>query len=111
MANFLQRGHETTSTLTRKAVRSYQRVHICFLSLWPVSSQEPTTQSEQLPLAYATAFSPTSLFLEQFWREFTISFKSHKPVIRPTDLKIVVFDLFMAFSFSIISYTPNALIN
>ena len=111
IANFLQRGHETTSTLTRKAVSSYQQFYICFLSLWPVSSQEPRTRSEQLPFARATAFSRTSIFLEQLWRKFTRSFKSHKPVNRPTDLKIVLFDLFMAFSFSITSYTPNALIN
>ena len=31
---------------------------------------EPITRSEQLPCARVTAFSRTSLFLEQFWREF-----------------------------------------
>ena len=31
---------------------------------------EPITRSKQLPCARVTAFSRTSLFLEQFWREF-----------------------------------------
>ena len=32
--------------------------------------QEPVTRSEQLSCARVTAFSRTSLFLDQFWREF-----------------------------------------
>ena len=43
--------------------------------------QEPITWSEQLPRCICvTTLSRTSLFLEQFWREFLISFKFHKPV-------------------------------
>ena len=37
----------------------------------------------------------TSLFLERFWREFRISLKSHKPVSKPTDLKTIIFALYM----------------
>ena len=41
-----------------------------------------------------------SLFLERFWREFWISFKFHKPVSKPTDLKMIFFScLFTTFSF------------
>ena len=42
--------------------------------------QEPITYSEQLWSTRVMAFSPISLFLEIFWREFRISFKSLKPV-------------------------------
>ena len=42
----------------------------------------PGTRSEQFSCARVTEFSLTSLFLEQFWRELTISFRSHKPNIK-----------------------------
>ena len=42
--------------------------------------QEPMTCSEQLSSTRVMPFSPISLFLEIFWREFRISFKSLKPV-------------------------------
>ena len=42
--------------------------------------QEPITRSEQLPCVRVTVCSRKSLFLEQSWRKFWISFKLHKPV-------------------------------
>ena len=42
----------------------------------------PGTRSEQFSSAGVTEFSLTSLFLERFWRELTISFRSHKPDIK-----------------------------
>ena len=42
-------------------------------------TQEPITWSEQLLCSRVTAFLITSLFLEQFWREFWAPYKSHKP--------------------------------
>ena len=42
--------------------------------------QDPITRSEQLPCVRVTVCSWKSLFLEQSWREFWISFKLHKPV-------------------------------
>ena len=48
-----------------------------FLSALPSGAHN---LSEQIPCTRATAFSRISLFLGRFWREFRISFKSHKPV-------------------------------
>jgi len=48
-----------------------------FLSALPSGTHN---LSEQIPYTHDTAFLRTSLFLERFWREFRISFKSHKPV-------------------------------
>ena len=42
--------------------------------------RKPINWSEQLPCTRVTAFSRTSLFLERFWCELRISFKSHKAV-------------------------------
>ena len=44
------------------------------------NQQEPITRSEQLSCTRVTAFSRTSLFLELFWRELRLSFKSDKEV-------------------------------
>ena len=38
--------------------------------------QQPITRGEQLSCTHVTAFSLTSLFLEQMWGEFSKSFKS-----------------------------------
>ena len=53
--------------------------------------QEPVTRSEQPPYVCVTAFSRTSLFLEQFWREFWKSFPFHKPVSKTYRPKITSF--------------------
>ena len=52
--------------------------------------QEPIACSEQLSSTCVMAFSPISLILETFWREFRVSFKSHKPVRNYTNLKKVL---------------------
>ena len=52
--------------------------------------QEPVTCSEQLSSTSVMVFSPISSFLEIFWREFRISFKSHKLVRNYKDLKEVL---------------------
>ena len=63
--------------------------------------QEPISWNEQ----NFTAFSRTSFFSERFWREFRISFKSHKPVSKTYRPKKDNFCLFMHFL-----YTSNAFI-
>ena len=40
-----------------------------------VYNQEPITWSEQLPCAHATAFSQTSLFLDQFPTNFDFMYQ------------------------------------
>ena len=60
----------------------------------------PGTRSEQFSCARVTEFSLTSLFLERFWRELTISFRSHKPNIKTKNPKNGIFDLLMTFDFS-----------
>ena len=68
-----------------------------------------------LERATSTAFSRTSLFSERFWREFRISFKSHKPVSKTYSLRAKN-DNFCLFSwwryvFLLISlYSSNAFI-
>ena len=52
--------------------------------------QELKTCSEQLSSTRVMVFSPIILFLEIFWREFRISFKSHKQVRNYKDLKEVL---------------------
>ena len=47
-----------------------------FLSALPSGAHNLSEQT----ITCVTAFSHTSLFLERFWREFRISFKSRKPV-------------------------------
>ena len=46
-----------------------------------------------------TAFSPTSLFLERFWRKLRISFRSHKQVVKTKTPNNGIFDLLMTFAF------------
>ena len=46
-----------------------------------------------------TAFSPTSLFLERFWRTLRISFRSHKQVVKTKTPNNGIFDLLMTFAF------------
>ena len=56
----------------------------------------------------------TIFFLERFWREFKISFKSHKPVSKSYRPKKDNFCLLMTPSFPfffLISYTSNAFID
>ena len=43
------------------------------------SNSSYTTRSEQLLCSRVAAFLITSLFLEQFWREFWIPYKYNKP--------------------------------
>ena len=62
-------------------------------------NQEPITWSEQLPCTRVTALSRTSLFLERFWRECRISFKSHKPVSKTYRPKNNNFCLLMTLRF------------
>ena len=63
-------------------------------------------------LCHVTVFSRTSLFLERFWREFRISFKSHKPVSKPYRPKNDNFCLLMTLRFPfLISFTSNAFID
>ena len=45
------------------------------------------------------AFSQNSLFLEQFWREFRISFWCHKPLSKTKRLENDTFELLTTFSF------------
>ena len=59
----------------------------------------PGTWSEQFSCARVTAFSLTSLFLEPFWRDLRISFRSHKPDIKTKTPKNGIFDLLMTFDF------------
>lgn len=56
-----------------------------------VYNQEPITWSEQLPCAHATAFSQTSLFLDQFSHEFWlhVSNKPYKSISKNWRLKNV----------------------
>ena len=56
-----------------------------------VYKQEPITWSEQLPCAHATAFSQTSLFLDQFSHEFWlhVSNKPYKSISKNWRLKNV----------------------
>ena len=62
-------------------------------------NQEPITWSEQLPCTRVTVLSRTSLFLERFWREFRISFKSHKPVSKTYRPKNNIFCLLVTLGF------------
>ena len=76
------------------------------------SSHELITLSEELPCPRVTAFSLTSLFLERFWGELRISFRSYKPVIKTKTPKNGIFDFFNEVSFSFVtSYIYNALMN
>ena len=56
-----------------------------------VYNQEPITWSEQLPCAHATAFSQTSLFLDQFSHKFWlhVSNKPYKSISKNWRLKKV----------------------
>ena len=63
-------------------------ISVCF-----AHHQEPVTCSKQPSSTLVIAFSSISLFLEIFWREFRISFKSHKLVRNYTNLK----EVFMKF--------------
>ena len=76
----------------------------------PIGAQRrPITLSEQIPCTRVTAISLTSLCLEWIWCEFRLSFRSHKPVSRRTDLKMVYFLAFkdVYFSFLFMSYTQS----
>ena len=67
----------------------------------PIGAQrKPITLSEQIPCTRVTAISLTSLCLEWIWCEFRLSFRSHKPVSRRTDLKMVYFLAFKDVYFS-----------
>ena len=73
---------------------------------------DPITRSEQFPWARVMAFSLTSLFLERFWGELRIFFRSHKPVIKTKTPKNGIVDFFNEVSFTFVtSYIYNALMN
>ena len=69
---------------------------------------EPIIRSKQLSCSGATAFSPSSLFLEKFGANFSrISFQSHKLVRKTYAPENGIFDLLMSFIF--VYYPSSAL--
>ena len=61
--------------------------------------RKPINWIEQLPCTHVTAFSQTSLFLERFWRELRISFKSHKAVSKTYRPRNDIFFIVMTLCF------------
>ena len=99
--------HDTHHLCTRFRIDRIKAMSRGIFTPW-----DPITRSEQFPWARVMAFSLTSLFLERFWGELRISFRSHKPVIKTKTPKNGIFDFFNEVSFSFVtSYIYNALMN
>jgi len=96
----------------RKRSKGGNRTYFCYLlssqlklfQIW--QKQEPINWSEQPLCAHVTAFSPISLFLEWFWRESRICFKSHKPVSRTSEKGVfhILITLGLVFLFHILHF-------